>query len=74
MQLFEMMAIGQKFYKLNNKGKLKTVRLTRIQYRHGLENEHKVYNLDVDTNNTFFTNGILGHNAREKMLQHTLMT
>lgn len=62
-ELFEMMTVGQKFYKLTKSGKTKLVKLSRIQYRHGLHKEHKVYNLDVSTNHTFFTNGILGHNA-----------
>jgi intein/homing endonuclease len=62
-ELFEMMTVGQKFYKLTKSGKTKLVKLSRIQYRHGLHKENKVYNLDVSTNHTFFTNGILGHNA-----------
>jgi intein/homing endonuclease len=59
-----MMTIGQKFYKLTKSGKIKLVKLIRIQYRQGLSKEHKVYNLDVENNSNFFTNGILGHNAK----------
>jgi hypothetical protein len=68
MQLFEMMSVGQEFYKITDTGEISTTKLCRIQYRHGLDQNHKVYNLDVDTNNTFFTNSILGHNAKEKVL------
>jgi hypothetical protein len=73
MQLFEMMTVGQEFYKIDTEGNIKNIKLTRIQYRHGLDHEHKVYNLDVDRNNTFFANGILGHNAREKVLVNKYM-
>jgi intein/homing endonuclease len=64
---FEMMAIGQKFYKVDSENnKINLVELTRIQYRHGVSHNHYVYNLDVTGANTFFADGILGHNARDK--------
>jgi hypothetical protein len=60
---FEMMAVGQTFYKANyNTNQVDFVKLSRIQYRHGVSKDHLVYNLNVSNNNTFFANGILGHN------------
>jgi intein/homing endonuclease len=67
---FEMMQTGQKFLKANlGLGEVDVIELTRIQYRHGLPQEHYVYNLDVGNSNTFFANGILGHNAKAKQLE-----
>jgi len=64
-QFVEMMQIGQKFYKINrSKNKLEKVPVTRIRYRHGAEEDHYVYNLNIEEYNTFFTNGILGHNRK----------
>ena len=65
-QFTEMMQPGQKFYKLV-RGKLKTVKLKRIRYRHGVSKDHCVYNLDIDNYGTFFANGILGHNVLVKV-------
>jgi hypothetical protein len=60
---FELMQVGQYFYKANYiTNQIEPVQLTRIQHRHGVDQTHLVYNLDVDNANTFFTNGILGHN------------
>lgn len=60
---FEMMTVGQTFYKANyNTNQVDFVKLSRIQYRHGVSKDHLVYNLNVSNNNTFFANGILGHN------------
>ena len=39
-------------------------RNTKIRYRHGVPEEHYVYNLHIEDFNTFFTNGILGHNLK----------
>jgi hypothetical protein len=65
---FELMTVGQTFYKVNyNSSQPEFVKLSRIQYRHGVSKDHIVYNLDVSNNNTFFANGILGHNALTKM-------
>ena len=61
----EMMHVGHQFYTYNqmaNEIKLKT--LEKIKYRHGYDDTHYVYNLDVEDYNTFFTNGILGHNIK----------
>ena len=62
-QLVEMMQVGQLFYVLAN-DELKTIRLIKIKYRHGYKEGHCVYNLKIENFNTFFTNGILGHNAK----------
>jgi hypothetical protein len=68
-----MMHIGQEFHKvildevIDNAARLEKVTLTNIRYRHGVNKEHNVYNLDVDGCNTFFADGILGHNALVKV-------
>jgi intein/homing endonuclease len=56
-----MMTVKQKFYQLNEKN-IDFVILDRIQYRQGIAADHKVYNLDVDNNHTFFANNLICHN------------
>jgi hypothetical protein len=64
-QYFEMMKEGQQFYKLNpENNSIELVSLTRIQYRHGVDKNHYIYNLGVNNSNTFFANNILGHNKK----------
>lgn len=65
-QLMEMMVVGQEFYLLCN-GKTHNVKLKKIKYRHGLSDDHVVYNLALPDFCTFFANGILCHNAIAKV-------
>jgi hypothetical protein len=60
--MFELMQVGQEFYKITPENEIEFVKLTKIQYRHGVEDNHMVYNLDVDNCNTFFVNNMLVHN------------
>lgn len=58
------MHVGQLFYKFNSStNTIETVALKEIKHRSAAE-DHYVYNLDIDDLNTFFTAGILGHNAK----------
>lgn len=73
---FVLMHTGQQFYKLKqNTGdcEIEYSTLKSIKYRHGVSKEHVVYNLDIDNCNTFFANGILGHNiaVKDKNLSFT---
>jgi hypothetical protein len=67
-----MMHIGQEFYKTKPsaddiiESNLELVNLLSIKYRHGVSKDHCVYNLDIANCNTFFANGILGHNYNPK--------
>jgi len=63
-QNVSMMEIGQSFYKITRSGTIAKTKLVRIKYKQNILSNHIVYNLDVDGHNTFFTNGILGHNAK----------
>jgi hypothetical protein len=60
-QYFELMEVGQLFYRTNNK-KIVPTKLKSIKYRHGVDMDHVVYNLNVDNCNTFFANNMLSHN------------
>jgi hypothetical protein len=61
-----MMTVGQFFYQTASNNELKELKLVRIQYKHGVEKDHLVYNLNIDNTNTFFAEGILGHNMEIK--------
>ena len=61
-----MMTVGQYFYQTTSNNKLNELKLIRIQYKHGIEKDHLVYNLNIDNTNTFFAEGILGHNITIK--------
>jgi hypothetical protein len=61
-----MMTVGQYFYQTTSSNELKELKLVRIQYKHGVEKDHFVYNLNIDNTNTFFAEGILGHNVMVK--------
>jgi len=58
-----MMHVGQKFYKATNNNTVAPVELTNIEYTPTTDTSYKVYNLEIDRNDTFITNGLIAHNS-----------
>ena len=57
-----MMQVGQKFYKTVDNSTVNFVELADIKYTPITDTAHRVYNLEIDKNDTFFVNGIVAHN------------
>ena len=65
-QDLSLMSVGQKFIKVIN-NTIEQCELIGIKYRHGIEESHNVYNLDIDDYNTFIVNGMVVHNQHVKL-------